>query len=256
MIRHEIHTLQASLIFFTRIPGNLRGADPRESLRHASRYFPFIGWVIGMIGAGVLAGGTLLFPPSLAILLSMTATILATGALHEDGFADFCDGFGGGWTKERILEIMKDSYIGVFGVIGLFLILGMKMLVLTSLPAAILPIALISGHSLSRFVSISLLFTHDYVRDDPSGKSRMVVKRMTRKEFLFVAITGILPFGVLCLMTSQWWLLGIELLVAGCLRWIFGRYLTAKIQGYTGDCLGALQQLAEVVFYLTLVAML
>ncbi|PIE32555.1 adenosylcobinamide-GDP ribazoletransferase [candidate division KSB3 bacterium] len=254
MIRQEIRTLQAALLFFTRIPSSVLGEPSGDSFHNASRYFPFIGWVVGVVGAGTVVGGSFFLPLSLAILMSIAMTILMTGALHEDGFADFCDGFGAGLTKEHILDIMKDSYIGVFGVIGLLLMLGMKMLALRSLPITVLPMAIISGHSLSRFLSISLLATHTYARHDVSSKSRVVVKRMTIRELLFAAILGILPFFFMCLMVSQWRLFGIGLLTTGLSRWLFGQFLTVKIQGYTGDCLGALQQISEVVFYMTVVA--
>ncbi len=107
MIRREIQIFFAALMFFTRIPCPTWVKHSQETLNKASRYFPLIGWIVGAIGASVFWISSLLFPPVLAVLLSMIATILLTGAFHEDGFADVCDGFGGGWTQEEILRIYE-----------------------------------------------------------------------------------------------------------------------------------------------------
>lgn len=114
-----MNTFFTALMFFTRIP--VPGSIPysKELLNKALRFFPLVGGIVGGIGAGILWLGMLIFPFPLALLLSMVVTIFITGAFHEDGFADFCDGYGGGITKERILEIMKDSRLGTYGTIGL-----------------------------------------------------------------------------------------------------------------------------------------
>lgn len=255
MILRELQILQASFMFFTKIPLWTAGEYSEDAFRKASRYFPLVGWVVGTTGAFVFLGGSSLLPRSLAVLLSMTATILMTGALHEDGLADFCDGVGGGWTREQILTIMKDSYIGIFGAIALILSLGFKLLCLLALPYAVIPVALISAHSLSRFVSISLLYTHEYARkDDRASKAHAVVERMNAQTLLFTALTGLLPLAAFSAATASRSIFGVCLLTALCVRLGFGFYLSRKIQGYTGDCLGAVQQVSEIVFYLTLVA--
>ena len=255
MMQRELRYLMAAMVFFTRIPGIvLDGESSQEAFRHASKYFPCIGWIVGVVGAGVFWGGHLIFSPALAVLLSITAAMLVTGALHEDGFADFCDGFGAGWTKEQILAIMKDSYTGVFGVIGLIVMLGLRMLSLLSIPALLLPMVMISGHSLSRFASISLMATHEYVRDDASSKAKAVVGRMALGEVAFAGFFGILPFFALALLTQQWKMFGVSLLVVWLTREAFARYCARWIGGYTGDCLGAAQQITELMLYLTIVA--
>lgn len=257
MIQRELQVLQASFMFFTKIPLCSMGEYSKDAFQKASRYFPFIGWLVGSTGALVFLGGSLLLPLPLAVLLSMSVTILLTGALHEDGLADFCDGFGGGWTREQILAIMKDSYIGIFGTIALILSLGCKLLCLLALPPAVIPVALISAHSLSRFSSISLLYTHEYARKgDTSSKAQAVVGRMGIKTLLFTAFTGLLPFVVFSAAVASWLIFGVCLLMVLCIRLGFGSYLSYKIQGYTGDCLGAVQQVSELGFYLALVAIL
>ncbi len=257
MIQRELQILQAAFMFFTKIPLWSMSGYPEDAFQKASRYFPFIGWIVGITGAFVFLGGSLLLPHPLAVLLSMTVTILMTGALHEDGLADFCDGFGGGWTREEILEIMKDSYIGIFGTIGLILSLGCKLLCLLALPAGIIPVALISAHSLSRFSSISLMYTHEYARkDDNTSKAHAVVERMGHKTLFFTAMTGLLPFAAFSFASASWLIFWTGFLTVLSIRLGFGCYFSHKIQGYTGDCLGAVQQVSELGFYLALVALL
>lgn len=261
MIRQEFHIFIHTLIFFTRIPWPLDGEVSPDVLRQTSRYFPAIGWLVGGGGAGVFWGASLLVPRSLALLLSMSVTILLTGALHEDGFIDACDGFGGGWTAERILAIMKDSTVGACGLLGMILLLAIKFASLYALPAAMLPGVLIAGHSFSRFAAISLLATHKYVREAASSKASVVVRQIGWGELGVAA-----GFGCLPLLWPSYQASGSHLAtwgrIAGCLvsvgvvRWWLGHYLHRKIGGYTGDCLGAAQQITEVLLYLTWVTML
>src|SRR3989442_594713 len=112
-MKDQWQLLRTAIMFYTRIPvGNMHHASDR--LNNATRYLPFIGWITGGAMALVLCGAGHLAPWPVSILLSLITGIWITGAFHEDGFADMCDGFGGGWTKEKILLIMKDSRIGAF----------------------------------------------------------------------------------------------------------------------------------------------
>jgi len=266
MLRQEFLIFLTAVTFFTRIPCPGQAANPNEYLAKSSRYLPLIGWIVGAVGAFVIWIGNPFLPLSLTVLLSTVATILLTGAFHEDGFMDVCDAFGGGWTKEQVLTIMKDSRVGAFGVIGIVLLLGLKLLSLITFPIRLLPAILIAGHSLSRFTSVSLLYTHDYVREDSSSKSKQVARHITPGELLIAAFFGITPLILLSLLLSSpplvggirgggLWIPIVCLLTVGLTRWYLGRYFTRRIGGYTGDCLGAVQQITEVVFYLTLVSM-
>lgn len=130
MIRREIELFFNALRFFTRMPVPRWVGHSTDLLNHSARYFPLVGWLVGLVGAaGFLIVG-LALPVSLAIVLSMAATIRFTGAFHEDGFGDVCDGFGGGWDRAQVLSIMKDSRIGAYGAIGLVLMLIAKFLAL------------------------------------------------------------------------------------------------------------------------------
>ena len=120
----ELQLFLAAVMFYTRIPVSQNVGYSEVSLQKSIRYFPLIGWIVGGLSALLFLGLSLLpLPTTVVVLLSMVASIWVTGAFHEDGFADVCDGFGGGWTKEKILAIMKDSRLGTYGAIGLFLLL-------------------------------------------------------------------------------------------------------------------------------------
>ena len=244
-MQKHLHIFLNAIMFYTRIPvpKNLPYSD--EMLNRSTRYFPFIGWIVGGIGATVFYGLQFVFPPELAILLSMLVTIFVTGAFHEDGFADFCDGFGGGYTRERILTIMKDSRIGTYGSIGLVGILGTKFMSLHSLDAANIPVVLLAGHSLSRLMPILVIYTSEYSREDATSKTKPIGKKGKGFDFILALFFG-LAFLIFIPITYSLAILPVLLLTT----YIFRRYITRKIGGYTGDCLGALQQIVEVEFYL------
>ncbi|MGB2904960.1 MAG: adenosylcobinamide-GDP ribazoletransferase, partial [Candidatus Dechloromonas phosphoritropha] len=215
----------------------------------SARYFPAVGLLIGGIGALVYLGAAYFWPQPVAVLLSLAATIYATGAFHEDGLADTVDGLGGGWEKLRILEIMKDSRVGSYGVVAMVLALLGKFTLLNSLDGALVPFALLAGHAVSRFCSTVLLATMDYVREDLLAKAKPLATRISGGEMLVALLF------VLVVLT----LLPTEKAVAGCVLaalatlWLAGKF-RRWLGGYTGDCLGATQQVSEIAFYLGLLA--
>ena len=113
-MKKEVQIFLTAVMFYTRIPVPSWVNHDADYLNKATKYFPLIGWIVGIIAVLVFVGANYLFNPSIAIIISMAASVLLTGAFHEDGFADVCDGFGGGWTKEKILMIMKDSRVGAY----------------------------------------------------------------------------------------------------------------------------------------------
>lgn len=239
-----------ALGYFTRIPVPQRVGFDTQGLRGASRYFPLIGWLVGACGAAVLLLSATLLPVALAVLLSMGATLLLTGALHEDGLADCCDGFGGGFGRDEVLRIMRDSRIGAFGAIGLILVLLLKWQSLAELARVSVSGAawtLVAAHAASRAFAISLLLTHDYVRDE--GKARALAVRLSAPAAAIAAVTGLAP-----LFWPGWQRGALTLAVLLLLRLALGAYFKRRIGGYTGDCLGGAQQLFEVAIYLTALA--
>ncbi len=245
MMRRQLNIFLNALMFYTRIPvpGDLPYSE--EMLNRSIRYFPFIGWIVGGIGAALFYGLQFVFPLELAILLSMVATILVTGAFHEDGFADFCDGFGGGYSRESILTIMKDSRIGTYGSIGLIAMLATKYMAIKAIEPEQIPVILLASHSLSRLMPVLVIFTSEYSRDDATSKSKPIGKKGKISDLVLALFFGLTFLILVPLVYSLTILL---LLMFTMLA--FRRYITQKIGGYTGDCLGALQQIAEVEIYL------
>jgi len=251
-MKKEIRIFFTALMFFTRIPCPKWVDHSEEYLNKSSKYFPLIGWIVGGGAALVFWGSTYIFPMPICILLSMVASILITGAFHEDGLADVCDGFGGGWTKEKILDIMKDSRVGAFGVIGLILALGLKFLCFGYGPPDVLTIALlmIAGHSLSRFVAVSFLFTHEYARIGENSKSKPLATKITMGQLVIAKLFGVIPLILLAAFTKNYWIILLAIPVY-LTKVLLGRFFKKWIGGYTGDCLGATQQICEVMFYLS-----
>src|SRR5436190_21504127 len=134
-MKKELHIFFTALLFYTRIPCPKNIDHNPDYLNKTSRYFPLVGWIVGGITFVVYYLSAFIFTSEIAVVLSIIAGILVTGAFHEDGFADVCDGFGGGWTKDKILLIMKDSRVGAFGVIGIISMLAAKYLLLRELPS-------------------------------------------------------------------------------------------------------------------------
>jgi adenosylcobinamide-GDP ribazoletransferase len=247
MIKKEFEYFFAALRFFTRLPAPAWVGHSAEQLNHAARWFPAIGLLVGGIGAAVTLAALQLWPVQIAVLLGMAATLLVTGAFHEDGLADSIDGFGGGWTKAQALAIMKDSRIGSYGAIGIGMALLAKFQLLAVLPAPTLWIALIAGHAVSRFASTTLIFALDYTRDDDTAKSKPLATRMGKGELAVAALCGLAP----CLWLSPA-PAAVALALVAIVTVLAARYFVRRIGGYTGDCLGATQQLTELAFYLGL----
>ena len=250
MIKKQFKSFLAALMFFTRIPVSFKTGDNTTSFEKATKFLPVIGWIVGGFCALIVWSCSLIFPVLVSVILSMIAGILLTGAFHEDGLSDVCDGFGGGRTKERILEIMKDSHTGAYGVIGLIMILGLKFVSLNEISIKLLPFAMIAAHSLSRFATVMMMNIYPYVRRSTESKVKSVITKMSFAEILFAGICGVLP--LLLFQNYYFFLLIIPVIFAALL---LGIYFNKRIGGYTGDCLGATQQITEVVFYLSLIVL-
>ena len=242
----------AALRFFTRLPVPVRIDHAPELLDRAARYLPLVGIVVGALGAVVTVLALKILPSSMAVLLGMLATILVTGAFHEDGLADAADGLGGGWDKAQVLAIMKDSRIGSYGAIALFLTLALKFHAVQGLPWELMAPALIAGHAASRFVAVMLIHWLDYVREDDSARARPLTQPMARGDLLLAGVFGLLPFALLLYLWMPWQNVLLAIVLAAAVMVFAGRYFVRRIGGYTGDCLGATQQVAEIAIYIGL----
>jgi adenosylcobinamide-GDP ribazoletransferase len=251
----QVRLFFIALQFFTRLPIPRWIGFETSWLQHASRYFPLVGCVVAAIAAAVYFAAALVLPAPVAAVLSTAASIYLTGAFHEDGFADTCDGLGGAMTRERALEIMKDSRVGAYGAIGIVCMLAAKLSALAMLPPRVAVGALFLAHPLSRLAAASLIWKLEYVRGE--GKAKPLAQQMTSTEFAIATVTALLPAPVLIALG---WIGSNALLAAlfaGALASVwFGRKLQKRLGGYTGDCLGAVQQLAEVFIYIGVLATL
>jgi adenosylcobinamide-GDP ribazoletransferase len=252
---HQLRLFFTALQFFTRLPIPSWVGFDAAWLNQASRYFPLVGLVVAIITGATYALASLFLPAPVAVILSTAAGIYFTGAFHEDGFADMCDGFGGGMTSDRVLEIMKDSRIGAYGAIGTICLLALKLTALAMLPPLAAIGALFIAHPLSRLMATSLIWRLDYARAE--GKAKPLAQNMSGGEFTIAAVTALLP--ALAVVAVRW--LSWNALVAGAILaaiatiWL-ARKFVRRIGGYTGDCLGAVQQVSEVMFYLCALASL
>lgn len=241
-LRNELEYFFGALRFFTRLPVPAWVGHSSEALANSTRYFPAVGLVVGGIAALVFFVTSYVWPLTLAVLASMAATLYITGVFHEDGWSDTIDGFGGGWEKERVLAIMKDSRIGSYGAAALIIMLLAKFCALIELKPSLIPAAMIAGHALSRLCATAVMTSLDYVRDE--GKAKPMSAKISRSSLAFAVSTAVLP---LLFLPPSRVLLG--LVLAGLATLWLARLFTRRIGGYTGDCLGAVQQFSEVAFY-------
>lgn len=252
---HQLRLFFIALQFFTRLPIPRWVGFEQQWLHHASRYFPLVGVVVGAVAAAVYAAAAQLWPAPVAVLLSTAASIYLTGAFHEDGFADMCDGFGGGMTRERVMEIMKDSRIGTYGAVGAGLLIALKCTLLAQLPLAGAVAALMVAHPLSRLAASALIWKLQYARDE--GKAKPLAQDMSGAEFAIASVGALLPLVVVGAIGTLPWLRLAACVGAAALAAVWlGAKCVRRIGGYTGDCLGAVQQLSEVAIYLCVLAAL
>jgi len=234
-----------AIMFFTRIPIQFKHFDEAD-LNKSTRFFPLVGILVGAAGALVFWLSNMLLPLEISVLMSMAATILLTGAFHEDGLADAVDGLGGGWSREQVLTIMVDSRIGSYGAIGLILVFLGKYQSLSYQLAALVPVTIIAGHALSRLCAVLVMFTQSYVKAE--GKSKPLATQLNVTELIIATFFGLLPLAFLEMKF-------LAALLPVVIVWLwFSAKIKARIGGYTGDCLGAMQQLTEVTFYIGLLA--
>ncbi|MFN3609312.1 MAG: adenosylcobinamide-GDP ribazoletransferase [Hyphomonas sp.] len=253
--RNELAILLLAAQFLTRLPVPSARLFTNARLAATPRYYAVIGLLIGSLAAGVYWAAALAFPPVLAALLSTAATLLFTGAFHEDGLADTFDGVGGGLTRDRALEIMKDSRIGTYGAAALILALGLKIAALAALPLVFALTALIAAHGLSRASAVLVIATSRYVRFE--GKAKPVASGLSRAGLALTLVTAAAILAALAFL-ANWPPAAIFCALAGlALGHIALRLFYApKLGGYTGDALGAVQQASEIGFYLGLLAWL
>ncbi|MCX7192376.1 MAG: adenosylcobinamide-GDP ribazoletransferase [Proteobacteria bacterium] len=254
----ELRLFLTAVQFFTRIPVPAWVGHCPQQLNQASRYFPLVGILVGLLSAASLWLCAQILPLPLSVGLSMAVGILVTGAFHEDGLSDFADGLGGGFTPDKALSIMKDSRVGAYGAISLILILLLKYQALVELCRAhsllFVAVTLIAAHSFSRLMAASLMLTQHYIRDDDSARAKPAAQQISPASFAIALLTCLAVLVLLFAAGAPAAKLLAAVLAALLMRAYLAWRLQKRLGGYTGDCLGAVQQLTELAFYLGLLA--
>jgi adenosylcobinamide-GDP ribazoletransferase len=241
--------------FFTRIPVGHIAHYKNSYLAKSRAYFPLMGWLVAAIASLVLLLTSAVLPTELAVWLTIAATVLVTGAFHEDGFADSCDGFGGGWQAEQVLTIMKDSRVGSYALVGVILLFAIKATAMTMLAEYSVLFCcwlLWVAHTSSRLLASLLVDWLPYVQDIDLSKAKPIATEpLSKARQILMWTIGILP-----LLLTGYWQAWIAMLISALLIWQFGRYSQRRIGGYTGDVLGAAQQIAEVSILVCFLALI
>jgi adenosylcobinamide-GDP ribazoletransferase len=246
---HELRLFFIALQFFTRVPVPAWVGWSPEWMHASARHYPAVGLCIGAVGAVVLWGAAQVWPLPVAVGLSMAVTVWMTGGFHEDGLADTCDGLGGSVSRERALTIMKDSRLGSYGALGLVGVLGLKAAALHGLASAGLGaacVAVVWVHALSRVAPVVLLWWLPYAGDPEHAKAKPMAQQISGGGLVVV-----FGWAVVACVAAVWWLDDLRPVLAGLLGlagmvlWC-GRWFQGRLGGFTGDTLGASQQLGEL----------
>jgi adenosylcobinamide-GDP ribazoletransferase len=243
----EFELFLIALQFLTRFPvGKAIDFTPAK-VSHSAAYYPLVGACIGCAGGLCFIAVAWVLPDYIAVWLTVGLLLLATGCLHEDGFADMCDGIGAGVDKDAALNIMRDSRLGTYGVAGLVLLLGTKVASLSAFAPSDVPLVLIAGHCLSRLSAVVVMLTSRYVRS--TGVASLLSAGMGHRGLLVLAMTALVVSLLFFIV------LGLSVTLGMWVGCVVGHLLTrwqfeSKLGGYTGDCLGATQQVSEMGLYL------
>lgn len=247
-----MNNILAALIFFTRLPWWRLREVPKEAFEHVVDWWSFVGWLTGGVMALVFWGTTAAgLPIAVSAILAVMGRMLLTGALHEDGLADFCDGFGGGTSRERTLEIMKDSHIGTNGVLGLMVVLSLLAISISNVGAEA-AVLLLFFDVLAKSAASLVTGQLPYARSTEGAKNKVVYVTPDMGErivHLFRVIAALLPAWALCAwqgVPNVVWIVPVPFVV----EWLLTRWMRNRIGGYTGDCCGALFVLCEISAYL------
>ena len=246
----------ASFIFFTRLPFWRIYQPSKECYKTVVEHWPLTGWLTGGLMAAIVYFGSMVMPVYMALLFAIIGRILLTGALHEDGLCDFIDGFGGGGKdRKRILDIMKDSHIGTYGVLGIVLYLALLFATLFTIalsphPSLLLPLTIFAGDAYSKMLSAQIIMFLPYARSEETAKNHTVYRKMSIPAAISLFVQGMLPMiPLLYIYTNLRWDL---LIFVPCIVMYFLYYqMMRRLRGYTGDCCGALFLIIELSFYLT-----
>ena len=256
----QLRLFLVALQFYSRLPVTGRLAhwmdyDPAR-LAPATRYFPLVGLVVASLTAIVYAGCGLLLPHPVALMLAMAAGLMLTGAFHEDGLADYCDAMGGHHERARLLEIMHDSRIGTYGAAGLVMMLVGRFQTLAAIDPSWIGVLLVSSATMSRGCSVAIMITLPYARQDGVAIAKPIAQNLSLEDAAVAIALAIAPVALAALWTGEIAVFAAAAAGAIAITAWMRRRIRLRLGGYTGDCLGAVQQLAELAFLIGALAVL
>jgi adenosylcobinamide-GDP ribazoletransferase len=255
-MRKVINAFLTAVGFLTRVPvpgGRASPGSLSEMLQDAVIFFPLVGALIGLFTGAVIWAASLLWPMPLAVVIGLVVEAMLTGAFHEDAVADFCDAFGGGWSREDILRILKDSRIGSFGALGLALAVLLRAGALAAIEPNHLFAALIASATLGRWIILLVMLLLPPVpgRD---GLARDMAETLSVRE---VVLGGLLTLpGVVAWAVFHPYRFAAALLTLMVFVWVFVMYVRRRLGGVTGDCLGCACYVAQILVLLVAAARL
>jgi len=246
---HWYDRIWAALIFFTRLPFWRLHQPPKECYQTVVEHWPLAGWITGATMAATLYFGSWYLPYAVAVILAIVVRLLITGALHEDGLADFFDGFGGGGNnRQRILTIMKDSHIGTYGVLGLNCYVLLLAAALYSLPPELAALTILAADPYAKMMTSQLITMMPYARREEEAKAQTVYRPIGWQAGISLAIQGLLPMAAYIWYTGIRW--DLIIFIPALVMYFLYLLIWHKIHGYTGDCCGAVCLLVELSIYL------
>ena len=246
----------AALIFFTRVPFWKVHEPKREAYNTVVEHWPLVGWFTASVMAGTMWLASHVFPWQIAVIMGISARLIVTGALHEDGLADFCDGFGAGGDRQRTLDIMKDSHIGTYGVLGLIVYFVSLYSIFCCFEPRIACLLIIAGDPYAKMVSSQLIQLLPYARTVDQSKAKTVYRKISVRSGVSLLLQAAIPMAVAyCFLFQTGAIANINLYavvyVPCIVMFVMYRMMAGRLQGYTGDCCGALFLCTELSFYLS-----
>lgn len=243
----------AALIFFTRLPFWRIYQPPKDSYKAVVEYWPLVGWLTGAAMGGTIILGSMFMPYPLAVVAAILLRVIMTGALHEDGLADFTDGFGGGGSnRQRILDIMKDSRIGTYGVIGLVAYFALLYTSLISLSPTVAGATVAVADPFAKMVAGQIIQMMPYARTEEQSKAHNIYRKISMPGAIGLALQGLIPLGLMWMFTQSNIAIGNIILTPCVVMYLLYLLINKRLHGYTGDCCGAVFLIVELSVYISM----
>ncbi len=242
--------LQAALILFTRLPFWRVFNPPKSAYERATDCWAVTGLLTGAVTAFAYMAAATIFSAFTAVVIALIARLVLTGAMHDDGLADFFDAFGGSASSEKMLAIMKDSHIGTYGVLALVSYYALCVAILSEMPVPTVTAVIFASDAWSKFCASQVINTLPYARREEEAKIKVIYHRMSAGRFSIGLTAGILALFIPAITDYA----SLKIIIAGAISSALAAmlliyWIRRRLGGYTGDCCGALFLLAQLAFF-------